>query len=93
MSQFGIRGRLYEAISCIYSLSTANVRVNQFNTETFQTYYGVKQGDTLSPTLFSMFLNDLATGVKGLGCGIDVGDIHLSLLLYADDIVLLAPTE
>ena len=47
----------------------------------------------MSPILFSMFLNDLATGIKDLNCGIEINDINLSILLYADDIVLIAPSE
>ena len=40
-----------------------------------------------------MLINDLAVGVKELHCGIDIGNVGISLLLYADDIVLLAPSE
>ena len=54
---------------------------------------GVKQGDVLSPTLFSIDLNDLAVEVKSLNCGIDIDICNVSILLYADDIVLLSPDE
>ena len=67
--------------------------MNHLYTEEFPTYCGVKQGDILSPTLFSMFINDLAVGVKELNYGIDIGDVGISLSLYADDIVILAPSE
>ena len=40
-----------------------------------------------------MYLNDLATGIKNLNCGIDMHGYNLAILLYADDIVLIAPTE
>ena len=43
--------------------------------------------------LFSLYLNDLATGIKSLNCGVEVNDLILSILLYADDIVLIAPNE
>ena len=32
-------------------------------------------------------------GVKELNCGIDIGNVGITLLLYANDIVLLAPSE
>ena len=54
---------------------------------------GVKQGDVLSPTLFSMFLNDLAIGIKDLGYRVNLGNSEICILLYADDIVLIAPDE
>ena len=63
---------------------------------------GVKQGDCLSPTLFAIFINDLASEVKNSGVGLDLnidnndGNIEitfLNILLYADDIVLFAENE
>ena len=53
----------------------------------------MNQGDTLSPTLFSMFTNDLAADVENVNCGVDAGGINVSILIYADDIVLIAPDE
>ena len=40
-----------------------------------------------------MFLNDLAVDVKNLNCGVDAGGINVSILLYADDIVLIVPNK
>ena len=38
-------------------------------------------------------MNDLAVEVKSLNCGIDIDRCNVSILLYADDIVLLSPDE
>ena len=54
---------------------------------------GVRQGDNLSPTLFSIYLNDLAIELKDLNLGISLGDMHIYILMYADDIVLLSENE
>ena len=40
-----------------------------------------------------MYLNDLATEIKLLNAGVELDDCTISLLLYADDIVLIAPDE
>ena len=40
-----------------------------------------------------MYLNDLATGIKDLDCGVEIDEFKLAILLYADDIVLIAPNE
>ena len=46
---------------------------------------------TLSPLLFSVFINDLASELNDCNAGINIGGEQLSLLMYADDIVLLSP--
>ena len=93
LSQFDIKGKMYSVIASLYSNSTACVKINNYKTRIFDIMSGVKQGDTLSPTLFSMFINDLAVDVKNLNCRVDAGDINVSILLYANDIVLIAPYE
>jgi len=55
--------------------------------EPFSTHTGVKQGCLLSPTLFALFLNDLH---EYLGGGINIDDLNVRVLLYADDLVILA---
>ena len=92
-SQFGLGGKIYNAIKSFYDQSTAQVKINERYTETFHIKSGVKQGDNPSPTLFAMYLNDLAVEVKSLNCGIDIDGRQVTILLYADDIVLLAPNE
>ena len=43
--------------------------------------------------LFNIYLNDLALKIDALGKGVEVDDTRVSLLLYADDIVLIAESE
>ena len=52
----------------------------------------VWQGDTLSPTLFNIFLNDLITDLEKVS-GIETDDFSLSVLCYADDSVILCHSE
>jgi len=56
----------------------------------------VKQGDSISATLFALFINNLAEEIKESGLGLNIGEDSetiVSILMYADDIVLLAPCE
>lgn len=92
-SSFHVHGRLFNTLSTIYESSTAQIRVNGALSDPFNVSSGVKQGDIISPILFSMYLNDLATGIKELNCGVELNAINLAILLYADDIVLISPNE
>ena len=76
----------------MYQISKSYVQLNNVTTEWFGVVNEVRQGDSLPPTLFSIFLNDPAEGIKSLNAGVNAGDICISLLLYTDDIVLVAPT-
>jgi len=62
-------------------------------TEWFDTNCGVKQGDTLSPTMFGIFNKDIVDDVKSVNEGINIDGIKVCILLYADDIVILSETE
>ena len=44
----------------------------------------------MSPILFSLFINGLARKINEVGKGVEAGGRQVRLLMYADDIVLLA---
>ena len=90
LHDIGVKGKMFNAIKSLYTDVTCKVRVNGQCTESFPVNCGVKQGCNLS--LFDFFINDLALDIKNLNVGITAGSLNLSLLLYADDIVLIAGT-
>ncbi len=51
----GVKGHVYESIKAIYQESICSINVNNMLTKWFDTNCGVKQGDTLSPTIFGIF--------------------------------------
>ena len=89
----GIKGKMFHAIESLYDNVRCAVKVNDFITPYLDVKLGVKQGCRLSPTLFALYINDLAEEIKTLNCGVELGNEQLALLLYADDVVLIAPTE
>jgi len=58
-AQFGIHGPFLNLVKALYSKVSSCVKVNGELSEWFDINCGVKQGCVLSPTLFSMFINDL----------------------------------
>ena len=87
MSCMGISLKFLRLLSALYSDTQSAVWNGSRLSDYFETKSGVKQGCLLSPLLFALYLNDLH---DALGGGICVDGINVRLLLYADDIVILA---
>ena len=88
--QYNIDGRMYRAVQNWDQDIESCIRINNMLSEWFTVINGVRQGDTLSPTLFSLFVNELAKEIKSMNVGIKIGDRLINILLYADDMVLVA---
>ena len=78
----------------MYENVRSRVKHNNTLSEDFSCFLGVRQGESLSPFLFSMYLNDIEEHFILNGFeGIDLDMFKLFLLLYADDIVIMSGTE
>ena len=53
----------------------------------------MRQGDTLSPLLFNIFINGIVEKVKEGSLGVKTGSEIMSVLLFADDMVSVANNE
>ena len=90
---YKIDGKMYRSIKALYQNTLSCVKLNNMFSGWFLTNSGVRQGDSLSPTLFALFINGLAEEIKRLNKGIMIDGKNVSILLYADDIVLLSENE
>ena len=69
----GINGNFYRTLKNLYNCPKSCVMVNDNMTKWFDVESGVKQGDVISPTPFSLCINDLVTEINNLNIVIPVG--------------------
>jgi hypothetical protein len=62
-------------------------------TDWFNVDSGLKQGCILSAIMFNIYVNSLIDDINALNIGIDIDNEKLAILLYSDDVVLLAENE
>ena len=69
------------------------VKWNDTSSETFGVTNGVRQGGILSPLLFGVFIDNLLNKLQNSGFGCRMGHLYVGALGFADDLILLCPTE
>ena len=77
----------------LYTGTISLLRINSHLIDNFKVTNGVRQGDTISPTLFNLYTNDLVDELNTLKCGVDIDGRCVSILLYADDVVIMSDSE
>lgn len=77
----------------MYTHQSVLVSWCNFQSNSFPTSNGVKQGGVLSPILFTVYVDELICKLHKSGYGCYVGHWFMGVFIYADDIILLAPTR
>ena len=102
LEQHRINGKCLRLIQNMYQNIKSNVHANNQSSAYFPCYSGVRQGENMSPFLFTIFINDLRSfldkcALKGIDCDINYEEItsyfKILILLFADDTVLFADSE
>ena len=89
----GLRGNILNIIKSMYTSVKSRVKYSNILGNEFQCSLGVRQGECLSPLLFSLYLNDIEEQFINSGLdGIDTDMLKIFMLLYADDIVIYSQT-
>jgi hypothetical protein len=91
LHDLGVRGKLWRQLQEMNANSESKIRLPYGETDYFRVTRGVAQGAVESPFLYSCFINGLAEDLRDRGLGVQsAAGILAPLLMYADDIVLLA---
>ena len=95
LTQIGINNNFFTIIKNMYSKTKLSVKTQNRLTNHFSSNIGVRQGDNLSPTLFNIYINDLALYInkQKQTDPVTVGSKPINCLMYADDVVLISTSK
>ena len=104
LQDHNINGNVFNVIRSLYSKTKACVKVGNCYSSFFKCEVGVRQGDNLSPLLFTIFVNDFKSYLQNHCNGLtflsnsmkshlDVDEEKIFALLYADDTIILTESE
>ena len=90
VQKVGIEGTYLNIIKAIYDKPTANIVLNGEKLKPLPLRSGKRQGSPLSPLLFNIVLEVLATAIREEKeiKGIQIGKEEVKLPLFADDMIL-----
>ena len=89
----GLPAVVVRVLIVVYEKQFAWVRWGGAKSEVFPIVNGTRHGSVLSPTLFSIYMDEILVNLRKLGVGCYVGEVFMGAIGYADDLVLLAPSR
>ena len=92
LESVGICGAFLQTLKSMYQDDSVQCNVNGSSTRSVFLRRGLRQGCSLSPMLFALYIMGLGEDLAAAKEGFIVGDIVVSSLLFADDILLLSRT-
>src|SRR3954463_6912659 len=84
-SDIGVNGKVWRVIRNIYEVVESTVILGEELTEWFSVELGLKQGCTLSPLLFLIFVEGLSQKLRKCSVGLKAGHLAINHLLFADE--------
>ena len=89
--KYGINGPIYSMIKSVYSKTGYQVRIGDDISPMFYGNNGLKQGCCMSPTLSSIYQNDLHDNFRTDDCApILLGNLRINSISWADDLILMS---
>ena len=91
LTKEGVSSKCVNLFKDLYSKMKLKV-ITDKERRSFASNVGLLQGETSSPILFSLFVNDLEKSLTGNSIGVDIIDILIKILMFADDMIILSTT-
>ena len=76
-----------------YENSIMLVKVDDEFSSIFIPKLGVRQGGVASLKLFAIFIEDVVTSVDNTSAGIQIKNTTINIMMYADDIIVVATNK
>lgn len=78
------------AIIAYYDALELIVQNGEEKSARFKTSNGVRQGGILSPKLYNIYSGEMIRKVKSSALGVEIGESPIGIIMYADDLTLIA---
>ena len=92
LSNLGIRGNFLAAIKSLYANDCIDCNVNGMITRPIFLRRGLRQGCSLSPVLFALYISEVGANMHLSQSGFYIERVCISGLLFADDLLLVSRT-
>ena len=89
----GLPPIVIRTLMTIYQQQYAWVKWGQSVSSRFPISNGTRQGSMASPVLWSVYLDSMIKELRQLGLGCHVDGVYMGVVVYADDILLMAPNR
>ena len=89
----GIPPIVVRVMMTVYEEQYAWVKWGEARSELFPILNGTRQGSVSSPALWAIYCDPLIQALRDLGVGAHVGSMYMGVTMYADDLLLIAPTR
>ena len=92
LTALGFHGDFLDCLKALYEGDSLVSVVNGISTKPVYPKRGLRQGCSLSPLLFALYISDIGSDIAASSEGFQLGGLTFSGLLFADDIVLISRT-
>ena len=89
----GVPAIVVRIMMVVYEDQYAWVSWGNAKSEIFPILNGTRQGSVASPSLWAVYCDPLIQELRRLGVGAHVGGMYMGVTMYADDLLLIAPTR